>query len=87
MIGLSFVIYVLHLSMRNASAAFTALSFTCSTPPSLLSASLPNGSASDRSLNALMQAAMARVAELEDGGEPRTSMVDMTNPHSTDNLL
>lgn len=63
--------------MMNASAALTAFSFTCCTPPSLFRASLPKGSASDRSLKALKDAAIARVAELEDGGDPRTSMADI----------
>ena len=61
----------------KASAAFTAFSFICSTPPSLLRASLPKGRASERSLKALMHAAIARVAELEEGGAPRDNMTEI----------
>lgn len=58
----------------KASAALTAFSLICSIPPSLFRASLPKGSASERSLKALMHAAIALVEELEEGGAPRDSI-------------
>ena len=63
------------LSMMNASAALIAFSLICSTPPSLFRASLPKGRASERSLKALMNDAIALVAELEEGGAPNDSMI------------